>query len=94
MEAVHPPPTTTGIWNRLLRPDHGDMPLEVAQYFLQLTYDQKDLDRMHELAVKNQEGILTPQEQAELQNYRQVGLEFDLLRAKAWLSLKRLENGG
>jgi uncharacterized protein YnzC (UPF0291/DUF896 family) len=82
--------TTALIWNRLLRPDHGDMPPEAARFFLHLAFDQQDLDRMHELTVKNQERGLTPEEQDELRTYRQVGLQLDLLRAKARLSLKRL----
>jgi hypothetical protein len=44
---------------------------------------------MHVLAVKNQEGKLTGQEEAELQGYLHVGLLLDLLRSKARLSLKR-----
>ena len=38
---------------------------------------------MHDLAVRNQAWDLTPAEQEELKTYRQVGLELDLLRAKA-----------
>ncbi len=81
------------IWGRLLRPDQGDMVPEAARFFLDLAFDHQDLDRMHELAVKNQAGKLTPDEQEELQNYRQVGLQVDLLRAKARLALRQSPNG-
>jgi len=62
---------------------------EAARFFLKLSFDQHDLDRMQELAVRNQEGKLTSDEQDELKNYRQVGLQLDLLRAKAMLTLKQ-----
>jgi hypothetical protein len=35
------------------------MSSEAACFFLKLAFDQQDLDRMHELAVKNQAGRLT-----------------------------------
>jgi len=65
---------------------------EAASFFLKLTFDQQDLDRMHELAVKNQAGNLTIDEQKELNAYRQIGLELDLLRAKARRALMEPAN--
>ena len=93
MRPVTQPPPAAALWNRLLRPDRGDLPPEVARFLLRLSFDQRDLDRMHELAARNQEGALSPAEQEELTTYRQVGLQLDLLRAKANLSLKRQANG-
>lgn len=81
--------TTAAIWTRLLRPDKGTMSPEAAHFFLDLAFDRHDLDRMHQLAAKNQAGKLTPAEHDELKTYRQVGLELDLLRAKAKLALKQ-----
>ncbi len=83
MHVTESPSTPAAIWNRLLRPERNDMPPEAARYFLNLAFDQDDLDRMHELAVKNQAGGLTADEADELNAYRQIGLELDLLRAKA-----------
>jgi uncharacterized protein YnzC (UPF0291/DUF896 family) len=86
--------TPSAIWTRLLRPDRADgLTPEAARFFLGLAFDQRDLDRMHTLAVKNQAGELTPAERDELKNYRQVGLELDLLRAKARHALRHLGNG-
>jgi uncharacterized protein YnzC (UPF0291/DUF896 family) len=62
---------------------------EAARFFLNLAFDQRDLDRMHELTVKNQDGMLTAEEAEELKNYRQIGLELDLLRAKARCAIKQ-----
>lgn len=83
MQLTESPSTPAAIWTRLLRPDRNDMPPEAAHYFLQLAFDQQDLDRMHALAVKNQADDLTDAEREELGAYRQIGLELDLLRAKA-----------
>ena len=75
--------TPAAIWSRVIRPDENDMTPEAARFFLKLSFDKRDLDRMHELTVKNQEGSISPDEREELGNFRQVGLELDLLRAKA-----------
>ncbi len=71
------------IWERVIHPERGDLPPEAARFFLNLAFDQDDLDRMHELAVKNQEGELAADEAEALRNYRQIGLQIDLLRSKA-----------
>ena len=62
---------------------------EAARFFLELSFDQHDLERMEDLVLRNQEGKLTPDEEDELKNYRQVGLQLDLLRAKAIRALKQ-----
>jgi uncharacterized protein YnzC (UPF0291/DUF896 family) len=88
MPLTQNPNTSAAIWTRLLRPEQGDMSPDTARFFLNLAFDQQDLDRMHALAVKNQAGELSAEEQEELKNYRQVGLELDLLRAKAQRAIK------
>jgi len=85
-------PTTTSeiaIWERVIHSDRGDLPPEAALFFLNLAFDQDDLDRMHELAIKNQEGSLAPDEQEALRNYRQIGLRLDLLRSKARQTIRQ-----
>lgn len=77
------------IWSRLMQPDQADMPVEVARFFLQLSFNPQDLACMHDLAVRNQDGALTTEEHEELRSYRHVGLQLDVLRAKASLFLKR-----
>jgi hypothetical protein len=89
MELTLAPNSPAAIWNRLIRPDQNDMPPEAARFFLKLEFDQKDLRRMHELALKNQAGNIGADEAEELRNYRQIGLELDLLRAKARRAVKR-----
>jgi hypothetical protein len=80
--------TESAIWGRVIRPESGDMPTEAAQYFLNLAFDQADLDQIHDLATRNQAGELTAQESEALRNFRQVGLQLDLLRSKARLALR------
>jgi hypothetical protein len=89
MQLTHTPNTPAAIWTRLLRPEENDMEPEAARFFLKLAFDQQDLDRMHELTVKNQAGDLSVSEVEELKNYRQIGLELDLLRAKALGTIKQ-----
>jgi hypothetical protein len=87
----NPQPTNhhRAILNRVIRPERDDLCPEAARSLLKLAFEQTDLDRMHELAVKNQHGGLTPEEQAEIVEYRQVGLLLDLLKSKARLSLRK-----
>jgi hypothetical protein len=89
MQLTHTPNTPGAIWTRLLRPEEHDMTPEAARFFLKLAFDQKDLDRMHDLTVRNQEGEISAEELEELKSYRQIGLELDLLRAKASAAINR-----
>jgi hypothetical protein len=81
--------TEAAILSRLIRPDRDDLSLELAQAILAFDYDEKDLKRMHELAVRNQDGKLTTDEEEELDSYRRVGYFVELMRSKARLTLKR-----
>ena len=76
------------IWERVIHSEKGDLPPEAAQFFLNLSFEPRDLDRMHELAVKSQADELLPEEAEELRNYRQIGLQIDLLRSKARRALR------
>ena len=82
--------TDAAIITRMIHPEKADLPNDAAQALLQLfRFDQTDLDRMHELAVKNQDDALTPAEKAELESYLRVSYFVDLMHAKARLSLKK-----
>src|SRR5262249_18549695 len=76
------------ILSRLIRPEEDMLTPEAAEGFLDIKFEQCDLDRMHELAVKNQEGLLTAEERAEMQRYRTVGFLVDLMHSKARRTLK------
>jgi len=79
----------TAILSRLIRPEHDDFSAEAAEALLRIRFDQDDLDRMHELAAKNQDDRLTPGEKTEMDNYRRVSFLLDLLHSKARWSLKK-----
>src|SRR3954447_3288446 len=74
---------------RMIHPEKADLPSNAAQALLGIKIDQTDLDRMHQLAVKNQDDALTPAEKVELENYLRVSYFIDLMHAKARLSLKK-----
>jgi hypothetical protein len=84
-------PTATAeaaILSRLVKPNRADFSPEVAEALLKLDFDPADRNRMHELAVKGQEGNLTKAEE-ELDSYRRIGYFVDLMRSKARISLKK-----
>lgn len=73
----------------MVKPNRADFSPKVAEALLKLDFDQTDRDRMHELAVKNQDGGLTKTEEEELHSYRRIGYFADLIRSKARISLKK-----
>jgi hypothetical protein len=77
------------ILSRIIKPKLGDLPQAAARVLQKFEIDESDRERMHELAVRNQEGELNDAEQHELESYRRVGRLLDLLAAKALLSLKK-----
>lgn len=79
------------VWERVIRPEKDDLPLEAARFFLNLSFGPADLNRMRELALKGQDDTLFPEAAEELRNHRQVGLQIDLLRSKARQAIRRSE---
>lgn len=79
------------IFARLLDPNELDLTPEAAQSLLRIGFDQADHDRMHELAVKNQKGQLTPEEDAEFENYLLVGDLLAIVHATARACLKTVD---
>jgi len=90
MQLIEQPNSEAAILARVIQPEHDDLPAAAAaRALLKLAFTGEDRDRMHELAVKNQSGKLTATEQKELNGYLRVGRLFDLLGAKARLSLQK-----
>ncbi len=78
------------IISRMIHPDKADLHKDTAEAVLRLfSLDQNDRNRMHELAVKNQDDALTRAEKAELDSYLRVSYFVDLMHAKARLSLRK-----
>ncbi len=76
------------ILTRVIRPDKDDLPVEQAKALLRLRFEQSDLDRLHELVVKNRDDDLTPAEEDELEGYLRISAFLDLMHAKARYSLR------
>jgi hypothetical protein len=82
--------TEAAIITRMIHPEKADLPNDAAQAVLRLlNLDQADLDRMHVLAVKNQDDAVTRAEKAELESYLRISMMVDLIHAKARLSLRK-----
>jgi hypothetical protein len=77
------------ILSRMIQPERDNLPSAAAEALLRLKFDQVDLDRMHELVVKNQDDALTTMERDELESYLRISAFVDLMHAKARRSLKR-----
>ena len=77
------------ILSRLIGPERDDLSSEAAQALLRLHFQGGDLDRLHELTVKNQGDALTPAERSERESYLRIIAFLDLVRAKARRSLKK-----
>src|SRR5947208_2697659 len=68
---------------RVLSNEHGQMPIEVARYIVDLDFGDRDKARMHDLAVRNQDGALSPAETEELFAFVKAGDLLAILQAKA-----------
>jgi hypothetical protein len=83
------PLSDTAILSRVIRPGDDDLSADAAEAFLRIRFDTLDLNRMHELAERNQEDLLTPDERLEMENYRRVSFLLDLMHSMARRSLKK-----
>jgi hypothetical protein len=61
----------------------------LASYVLTLGFTEEDQARMKDLAERNQDGALSPEEEEELRNYVRAGHLLALLHSKARQALKR-----
>lgn len=81
--------SSANIWNRLVVPEHGDLPVPAARFFLSLDFPESDQRRMVELNQRANDGTLTKDERAELEEYIHVGDVIALLQSKARKTLKK-----
>jgi hypothetical protein len=77
----------TSVLARIIRPEEDGLSADAARSLLRLAFDEKDRERMHNLATRHNAGQLTAE---ELAKYRQAVLVLDLLKSKARLSSKKL----
>jgi hypothetical protein len=88
--ATTSPASEVSILSRLLLNGRGGPTRELAQYLLGVGFTDEDKARMHELAAKNQENEISPEELRELDGYVKAGDLLAILQAKA---RKLLESG-
>jgi hypothetical protein len=77
------------IFARLWETENGRLSPELARHVLRLSFSEEDKARLHELAVKNQEGRILHQERDELDSYIKVGDLLAILQSKARQLLKK-----
>ncbi len=89
MQTIEASNSEADILARVIQPGRGDLPPAAAKALLKLGFTEQDRERMHELAVKNQDDGLTEAERRELDSYRRVGRLLDLLAARARRALAK-----
>jgi hypothetical protein len=82
------PQTEVEVWMRILHPDEELTP-RVARAILGLSFPKTDNSRMRELSARARAGTLTPDEDAEMDDFERVGSILSTLKSKARQVLKR-----
>ena len=77
------------IFARLWENKDGELPRALARYIVKLRFSRADEKRMHELAVKNQQGRISASELEALDNYIKTGDLLALLQSRARRTLKK-----
>ncbi|WP_165247135.1 hypothetical protein [Paludisphaera soli] len=75
--------TEATILARLLGGERGTLSPDLARHILELGFSEPDKVRMHDLAVRNQDDALTPEEKAELLAFVTAGDVLAVLKSKA-----------
>ena len=86
------PKTEAEVWLRILHPDDELSPA-VARAILGLSFPKSETRRMRELSAKARAGTLTPDEDAEMDNFERVGSILSTLKSKARQVLRRSSRG-
>jgi hypothetical protein len=79
----HPEQGEVTILARILGNGHGKLPAQIARYLLTLGFSDEEKAHMHDLAVRNQEDVLSPSEKEELMAYSKAGTLLSILKSKA-----------
>jgi len=77
----------SAILARVIAPSEGSLSPQAAESLVGLAFAKNDLERMNELAEKNQRGEATEEEISEMERYSRVGNLLNLLQSKARRSL-------
>lgn len=79
----------TEILSRVIGPENPSFSDEAARSILALRFDDADIERMNALAAMARQGVLSPEEESQLDAYLFVGAVVDLMHSKARLSLSK-----
>jgi len=77
------------IFARLWESKDGTMPLTLARQIVKLRFPKRDQVRMHQLAQLQSEGLLSPAELEEFDNYIRTGDLLALLQSMARQTIRR-----
>ena len=82
------------ILTRITGPNVHGLSSAAAKGILTLSFSPADKDRMHALTAKARAGMLTSDEQAEVEAYSRVSSLLGILKSKARRALKRGTSNG
>jgi len=74
---------------RIIQPAEGTLAADLAEFILKLDFPAADHERYKQLSAKAQEGALTPEEEADLDDLLTANDVLTILQSKARQSLKR-----
>jgi hypothetical protein len=80
---THARETEASILMRVLSNEDGLLPPELARYIVDRDFGDRDKARMHDLAVRNQEGTISPAEKEERVAFGKAGTILAILQSKA-----------
>jgi hypothetical protein len=83
------PNSEAAIWARLMQAQKDERSSEAAEFLLAIDFDERDRQRMGELADRSQAGTLTAEEQTEFDGYLHVGNLLAVMQSKARLAINR-----
>ena len=81
-------PGEVDILARLLGNGHKALPTTIARYIIDLGFSHDERVRMHDLAARNQESLLSSAQRDELIAYSKAGTVLSVLKSKARRALE------
>jgi hypothetical protein len=81
-------PTEASILARVLGGEQGTLSVATARFILGREFSDSDKARMHELAIRNQDDLLSDEEIAELHAYARAGTVLSILKSTARRTLR------
>ena len=81
--------TRANILEHVIMPKNGDLSADLARYILSLDFPDTDQARFQHLSGKAQEGTLTDDERAELDEFLNVNDFLTIVQSKARASLAK-----